>query len=42
LCKRLHDSLGQQLTAASLAINGLITALESAAPALAPQAENLG
>jgi signal transduction histidine kinase len=38
----LHDSLGQQLTAASLAINGLITRLESAAPALAPQAENLG
>jgi signal transduction histidine kinase len=37
----LHDSLGQQLTAASLAINGLITTLESAAPALAPQAENL-
>ena len=37
----LHDSLGQQLTAASLAINGLITTLESAAPALTPQAENL-
>ena len=38
----LHDSLGQQLTAASLATNGLITALESAAPALVQQAENLG
>ena len=37
----LHDGIGQQLTAASLATNGLITALESAAPALAPQAENL-
>ena len=38
----LHDGLGQQLTAASLAINGLIATLESAAPALAPQAENVG
>ena len=38
----LHDGLGQQLTAASLATSGLITALESAAPALAPQAEGLG
>ncbi len=38
----LHDSLGQQLTAASLAINGLIVTLESEAPQLAPQAENLG
>jgi signal transduction histidine kinase len=37
----LHDSLGQQLTAASLATSGLITALESAAPALVRQAENL-
>ena len=37
----LHDSLGQQLTAASLATNGLITALGSAAPALVPQAESL-
>jgi signal transduction histidine kinase len=38
----LHDSLGQQLTAASLATNGLVIALESAAPALVPQAANLG
>ena len=38
----LHDGLGQQLTAASLATNGLITALESSAPALLLQAENLG
>ncbi len=30
----LHDGLGQQLTAASLATSGLITALESAAPSL--------
>ena len=37
----LHDGIGQQLTAASLATNGLITSLESAAPALAPQAESL-
>ena len=37
----LHDGLGQKLTAASLATSGLITALESAAPALAPQAEGL-
>jgi signal transduction histidine kinase len=37
----LHDGPGQQLTAASLATNGLITALESAAPALVPQAESL-
>ncbi|MDR3401343.1 MAG: sensor histidine kinase [Chthoniobacter sp.] len=38
----LHDGLGQQLTAASLATNGLITALSSAAPSLVPQAETLG
>ena len=38
----LHDSLGQQLTAASLSANALILALESAHPALVPQAENLG
>ncbi|MEP6671977.1 MAG: sensor histidine kinase [Chthoniobacter sp.] len=38
----LHDGLGQQLTAASLATNGLITALGSAAPSLVPQAESLG
>ena len=38
----LHDGLGQQLTAASLAMNGLITTIESAAPALVPQAESLG
>lgn len=38
----LHDGLGQKLTAASLATSGLITALGSAAPALLPQAENLG
>jgi signal transduction histidine kinase len=37
----LHDGLGQQLTAASLATNGLITALGSAAPLLVPQAECL-
>ncbi len=37
----LHDSLGQQLTAASLAANGLISALENNAPQLAPQAERL-
>jgi signal transduction histidine kinase len=37
----LHDGLGQQLTAASLATNGLITALESAVPALVPKAESL-
>jgi signal transduction histidine kinase len=37
----LHDGPGQQLTAASLATNGLITALEAAAPALVPQAESL-
>jgi signal transduction histidine kinase len=39
--QELHDGLGQQLTAASLAANGLITALERAAPGLAPQAENV-
>jgi signal transduction histidine kinase len=38
----LHDGIGQQLTAASLATNGLVTALESAAPGLAPQGESLG
>jgi len=38
----LHDGIGQQLTAVSLATSGLITALESAAPLLIPQAENLG
>jgi signal transduction histidine kinase len=38
----LHDGLGQQLTAASLATNGLITALGNAAPSLVPQAESLG
>ena len=38
----LHDGIGQQLTAVSLATSGLITALESAAPALVPQAESLG
>jgi signal transduction histidine kinase len=38
----LHDGLGQKLTAASLATNGLITALGSAAPSLVPQAECLG
>jgi signal transduction histidine kinase len=37
----LHDGLGQQLTAASLATNGLITALQSAAAAQVPQAESL-
>ncbi len=37
----LHDGPGQQLTAASLATNGLITALEAVAPALVPQAESL-
>ena len=37
----LHDGLGQQLTAAALATNGLITALGSAAPALVSQAEHL-
>jgi signal transduction histidine kinase len=37
----LHDGPGQQLTAASLATNGLITALDAAAPALVPQAESL-
>jgi len=44
-CRRigqdLHDDIGQRLTAASLATMGLITALESQAPELAPQAENL-
>ncbi|MEA3212216.1 MAG: hypothetical protein QOE70_5273 [Chthoniobacter sp.] len=38
----LHDGIGQQLTAASLATNGLVTALESAVPALAPMGESLG
>ncbi len=38
----LHDGIGQQLTAVSLATSGLITALESAAPELVTQAENLG
>lgn len=37
----LHDGLGQKLTAASLATNGLITALGSVAPSLVPQAECL-
>ena len=37
----LHDSLGQQLTAASLSANGLVLALESAHTELVPQAENL-
>src|SRR2546423_913512 len=35
------DRLGQRPPAASLATSGLITALESAAPALVRQAENL-
>ncbi|MEO6785718.1 MAG: sensor histidine kinase [Chthoniobacteraceae bacterium] len=38
----LHDSLGQRLTAASLAVNGLALAMEAANPVLVPQAENLG
>jgi signal transduction histidine kinase len=38
----LHDGLGQQLTAASLAASGLISALESEFPALVPRMENLG
>ena len=38
----LHDGIGQQLTAVSLANSGLITALESAAPGLVAQAESLG
>lgn len=38
----LHDGIGQQLTAVSLANSGLITALENTAPALVPQAETLG
>jgi signal transduction histidine kinase len=38
----LHDGIGQQLTAVSLATSGLTTALESAAPELVSQAENLG
>jgi signal transduction histidine kinase len=37
----LHDGPGQHLTAASLATNGLITALEAVAPVLVPQAESL-
>lgn len=37
----LHDGLGQQLTAISLASSALITALESVAPKLIPQAEQL-
>ena len=38
----LHDGLGQQLTAASLATNGLISVLEADFPALVPRMENLG
>ncbi len=38
----LHDGVGQQLTAASLATNGLVVALTPTAPQLAAQAENLG
>ncbi|MGB8352971.1 MAG: sensor histidine kinase, partial [Chthoniobacteraceae bacterium] len=38
----LHDGLGQQLTAASLAASGLVSALESEFPALVPRMENLG
>ena len=38
----LHDGLGQQLTAASLATNGLISAFEADFPALVPRMENLG
>ena len=40
--RELHDGLGQQLTAASLATHGLISAVESAVPSLVPQVERLG
>ena len=39
--QELHDGLGQRLTAASLATSGLLAFLESSAPALVPQAENI-
>ena len=38
----VHDSLGQQLTAASLATNALVGALKNSAPALAPRGEDIG
>jgi signal transduction histidine kinase len=38
----LHDGLGQRLTAASLAMNALIAALQTEAPALAGQGEEIG
>lgn len=37
----LHDGIGQELTAALLATNGLSTRLQSASPALVPHAEAL-
>ena len=40
--QELHDGLGQQLTAASLAANGVVYKLESTAPTLVPQVESLG
>ena len=38
----LHDGLGQRLTAASMSVNALITALKSSTPALAGRAEEIG
>lgn len=38
----VHDSLGQRLTAASLATNALVSALKKDAPVLAEQGEEIG
>jgi len=38
----LHDGLGQRLTAASMSVNALITALKTDAPVLAERAEDIG
>lgn len=38
----LHDSLGQRLTAASMAASALATALQGSAPTLAPRCEEIG
>jgi signal transduction histidine kinase len=38
----LHDSLGQRLTAASMTMNALVTALKADAPSLAARGEDIG
>ncbi len=38
----LHDGLGQRLTAASMSVNALITALKTDSPALAERADEIG